>query len=46
MRIDKTMMFCHDAQVQLERRVKAEVLSKDHTGQYVHEDHVKVVGEL
>ena len=46
MRIGKTMMFCHDVQVQLERQVKADFLSRDHTSQNVHDDLLNVVGEL
>ena len=46
MRIGKTMMFCHDVQVQLERQVRADFLSRDHTRQNLHDDLMKVVAEL
>ena len=46
MRIGKTMMFCHDVQVQLERQVKTDFLSRDHTSQNVQGDLMKIIGEL
>ena len=46
MRIGKTIMYCHDIQVRLERQVRAECLSRDHSTQDTHNNLLKLVGEL